>query len=195
MSSFTCLPITCQFANMWISAFWNLHKFTHGAVQDLAAMKQKRQKCINGCAKRKGNWFQNINAFMTIWRMEKWLLNLRLLVRFRTGENRCNSVNIVVPNYLSPEIELRDSEHWFGPSSFLGNHEKHLWRLGKRILMKRKVLCTRLCLVLLKGLGGFSISCTSCFSPAVLTPGCALALWKCFWLKQMMFLTYGCVRI
>ena len=195
MSSFTSLPITCQFANMWISAFWNLHKFTHGAVQDLAAMKQKEKKCINGCAKRKENQFQNINVFMTVRKMVTWLLNLRLLVRFRTSKNRGNSVSITAAH-------LYESWNWalwfrasLGPSSFLGKRKKLLQRLGIKILAKRKMQFTRNWLVLVKCFGGFSISYTACFTPALLTHGCTFILWKLFWLKQMMFLTYSSLKI
>lgn len=195
MSSFTCLPITCQFANMWISAFRNLHKFTHGAVQDLAAMKQKRKKCINGCAKRKGNWFQNINDFMIIWTIQKWLLNLRLLVRFRTGKNRCNSVSITGSHLC----KSWNRASWFRASTwalfFLGKPKKQLQRLGTEILTESKMQRMRHWLMLVKCSGGFSISYTACFTPGLLTPGCGLALWNWFWLKQIMFLTHGCVKI
>lgn len=96
---------------------------------------------------------------------------------------------------INPETGLHDSKHWPGPSSFLRNRKNQLQRRGRKILTKRRMQRMRHWLVLGKHLGWLSISYTVCFTPALLNPGCAPALWKWFWLKQMMFLTYGCVKI
>lgn len=135
---------------------------------------------------------------MTLWLYEQWRNGFWTWDCLSDSELVKTDATLLVspvPIYVSPEMELHDSEHWLGLSSFLGNHKKQLWILGTEILTKRKTQRVRHWLMLVKCSGGLSISHAACFTPGLLTPGCALALWNWFWLKQIMFLTHGCVKI